>query len=647
MRSHIHLMRLAMIVIGTWVPPAAAAASAEQVRQAEVVRPSGAYALAMLRIDGVSNGVMVPFRDGVGRVSHPAGITRDGGRLLRNGDRLTGSFDVPLPLKEKKAPTRYTQAKCELAVAGGKITGTCVVGDVSYTVTGTWQTEAELAGVNPLNPDAVWPMWGGPVNGGTCATATGGQLVDTLDKARLVWRSEAAIGNNMGSINRFMRDLASATAIRTSGQSASPVYGDGIIFLHQRVPAGEELELTNGDNAGGGTTAEEIKAAGFDELPWYAKEKYQLRANEQVVAMDAVTGKTLWINTLPIGAPNIQHHKDRGGDRTPAYANGKLLALSYNGALFCLDAKTGQLLWQNEPQGKVFNPALAVAGDVVMAPARAEGEKARGVTWGAHDIATGKLLWRAPQRYSSSSVTVIQREGKHFVLVPASDKELSVGSVEDPVTLHCIEANTGRTAWSMPFLMGSNRLGIAATKDLMVTFERKPGHEAGDDERGQKYLAGLVCGYRLHDDKAERLWAVDFDLVRDSLPLIMHDRYVVAIGSGYSQSEDLHKVIDAATGKVISHTTGLGPQNGGYNQAMADLTLVRRDGTHGRIEFIVYQVDQQGQIKQLPPEQWSPPGPHTTSYHHPTMYPLLDGRMYVRQADGIYCYDLRKQGGTK
>lgn len=37
-----------------------------------------------------------------------------------------------------------------------------------------------------------------------------------------------------------------------------------------------------------------------------------------------------------------------------------------------------------------------------------------------------------------------------------------------------------------------------------------------------------------------------------------------------------------------------------------------------------------------------PVGGGTTSYHHPLTYPLLDGRMYVRQRDGVYCWDLRK-----
>jgi outer membrane protein assembly factor BamB len=614
--------------------------------KAQIVRAEGAYSLATLTIEGLPKWpanwpLFVPFRGDEGTVSHPVGITRPGGLLKRSGERITGVFEVSLLPTEGKAPTHHAQAKLELTISGGQITGTCVLGDASLPVTGTWRTEAELVAANKLDPKAVWPMWIGPVNGGTCATPTDVQLVDSLADARLVWRSEAAIGNNMGSINRYMRNLASSTAIRTSGQSSSPVYGAGMIFHHQRVPVGDEIELTRGDNAGGGTTAEEIKAAGFEELPWFAKEKYQLKALEQVIAIDAVTGKTVWTSTLPIGARNIQHHKDRGGDRTPAYTNGKLLCPAYNGALFCLDAKTGELLWQNESPGRFDNLALAVAGDVVIAPTKPD--NGRNLVWGAYDIATGKLIWKAAQGAGSNSVYIMERGGKHFVLMPTSDQHYGHHGTKGSVTLHCLEAATGQVVWSLPnFLMASKRLGIVTSGEWMVTFEHKPANEDKKDT-GAKFTPALICGYRLSDDKAERVWQVEMSVHPDSQPLIMHEgRYAVGLGSGYDKSEDLHKVIDIKTGKVISHATGVGPQNGGYLQAMGDLALVRRDGSHGRIEFTAYRVTKDGQITPLPPETWSPPGPHTTSYHTPAMYPLLDGRIYVRQADGIYCYDLRK-----
>lgn len=71
--------------------------------------------------------------------------------------------------------------------------------------------------------------------------------------------------------------------------------------------------------------------------------------------------------------------------------------------------------------------------------------------------------------------------------------------------------------------------------------------------------------------------------------------------------------------------------------------MVRRDGTHGHIACGFYKVAPDGDVRSLTESGWSPPvGGHTTSYHHPLFYAMVDGRMFLRQYDGIYCWDLRK-----
>jgi hypothetical protein len=81
-------------------------------------------------------------------------------------------------------------------------------------------------------------------------------------------------------------------------------------------------------------------------------------------------------------------------------------------------------------------------------------------------------------------------------------------------------------------------------------------------------------------------------------------------------------------------------------QGMEDTVLVRRDGTHGSIEIALYRISPQGRITTVTPEgkSWRPTfGAGTTSYHHALMYPLLAGRVYLRQVDGVYCWDMRKK----
>jgi hypothetical protein len=141
--------------------------------------------------------------------------------------------------------------------------------------------------------------------------------------------------------------------------------------------------------------------------------------------------------------------------------------------------------------------------------------------------------------------------------------------------------------------------------------------------------------YRLTPAKAEKLWEVASGTHYASVPVVVCGKYVV---NGFIQ------IIDLATGKVLSESASKAfPGNGGYVQAMEDLVLVRLDGSHCRLEIASYRIGPDGSIIAQDAKEWGPSvGSSTTSYHHPIMYPLVDGRIYLRQYDGIYCWDLRK-----
>jgi hypothetical protein len=63
------------------------------------------------------------------------------------------------------------------------------------------------------------------------------------------------------------------------------------------------------------------------------------------------------------------------------------------------------------------------------------------------------------------------------------------------------------------------------------------------------------------------------------------------------------------------------------------------DASHVRNAFGLYRADP-SQLAALG-ELWTPPNPPTTAYHPALSFPIVEGRMYLRGADGIYCYDLR------
>jgi HEAT repeat protein len=71
-----------------------------------------------------------------------------------------------------------------------------------------------------------------------------------------------------------------------------------------------------------------------------------------------------------------------------------------------------------------------------------------------------------------------------------------------------------------------------------------------------------------------------------------------------------------------------------------NLVFVSTDGSHGHNTFGVYGATPET-FKLL--GSWSPPHHHTNSYHCKCMvFPAVEGRLFMRGFDGIYCYDLRK-----
>ena len=121
----------------------------------------------------------------------------------------------------------------------------------------------------------------------------------------------------------------------------------------------------------------------------------------------------------------------------------------------------------------------------------------------------------------------------------------------------------------------------------------------------------------------------------ESIPVVVRGKFVF--------SPDL-RVVDLATGKVLAQSKGPRPLNGGYMQVIEDIVLVRQDGTHGEhAQFGFYKVAADGSVRSFTETDWKPPiGGATTSYHHPIFYPAVDGRVFLRQENGIYCWDLRK-----
>ncbi len=131
---------------------------------------------------------------------------------------------------------------------------------------------------------------------------------------------------------------------------------------------------------------------------------------ESVVALDAVTGEALW--TTPMGTsfpPGPGDPSGIDGPRsTPTVVGNRIYALGANGDLSCLDVSTGRALWTRNVLSEFEAPNIAhglcesplVVGNLVLVNPGAEGASV--VALNRQD---GSLVWKSlsdPASYSSA-----------------------------------------------------------------------------------------------------------------------------------------------------------------------------------------------------------------------------------------------------
>ncbi len=593
------------------------------IEDCTVSAPTGAYEVVYLEFDAPTKWTyMGSCRDGKIRMDNLVGLREPGGWLTIQGNSLTGKF-------VRSISKQFFEFSVDATLNGAVISGTVScrqsmdnAAPQSGKVTGLRRSEAELAKINALSKDASWPNYGGPAGFGRAAKPTGAPLVDGIGEAKVLWRSEEQIGQMLAPLTRFMYKWGHASTIRTSAGSASPILEDGRIFVHLSYPRGDDYYLDNGRN-GPHHMVDEAKKAGYAELPDFAKEKILLSADEVMVAMDAQTGKTLWKAVIANRAENSQYHKDRGFDRTPVAGEGKVVGIGRYGTLFCFEAASGKPLWE-APAGVSHAPKLVIAEGVVVAP--------KDGSWAGFDLNTGKLAWKHPEKIASYGLSVWPNGGRQYLVGYVGGKRSGGDHLLSGGNLVCIDTKTGTNLWSTPFEAVSPLGGVVIQGDILLGFRS-----------GGEGAKAVGVAYKLSTKSAEKLWEVpNLGGFGYYPPMPVAGKYVFFANSSDSGA-NTHVLVDLMTGKQTSTVTGIAPGNGGYLLSMENLVLVRQDGTHGRNVFGSYKVDVAGQAKTPDPTGWAPPFYNSTSYHMPVMYPVAEGRIFLRLGDGIYCYDLRKK----
>jgi outer membrane protein assembly factor BamB len=155
------------------------------------------------------------------------------------------------------------------------------------------------------------------------------------------------------------------------------------------------------------------------------------RTDEFLYALDSANGKEKWRTTIKNIQPDKTFNADWGGGPrgTPTVDGDRIYALGAQGDLVCVETATGKLVWHKSMtkdfKGKLMSPSMwgysespLVDGDqVVCSPGGSDG------TLAALDKKTGNVLWRskdisAAATYSSIIVATVG-DVRHYVQLTA------------------------------------------------------------------------------------------------------------------------------------------------------------------------------------------------------------------------------------
>lgn len=258
-------------------------------------------------------------------------------------------------------------------------------------------------GVIAQAQQANWPQWRGPAGTGV---ATGTPPLKWNDTTNVAWKVEVP-GRGYSTPVIWGDRIYLTTAIPTGkGGAAPPPAADG-----RRGPGG---------GAGGGEEHEFV-----------------------VMALDRLTGKTIWRRTAVVATPHEGYHRVYGSfaSNSPATDGKRIYASFGSRGLYAYDLD-GTLVWKKDfgIQMKMRlqfgeGAATVLHGDRLFAmfDHQEEGLLA------AVDAATGKELWRVPRREGSSwsSPAIVEHQGKRQVVVTATPKAMAFDYV------------TGKLVWEV------------------------------------------------------------------------------------------------------------------------------------------------------------------------------------------------------
>jgi outer membrane protein assembly factor BamB len=331
--------------------------------------------------------------------------------------------------------------------------------------------------------------------------------------------------------------------------------------------------------------------------------------HEAVVCLDATNGRTLWSHQDAARHEDVQG--GAGPRATPTFADGRLFALGATGILSCLDAQTGDRQWSRDIAADAgtkvpmwgFSSSPLVIGNLVVVFAGGQGEK----TLLAYRTDSGQPAWSAPAGNVSYSSPQRASVGGEPQLLFVSDRGLSA-----------FEASSGAVLWE--HLTPAGNPGVPRAIQPRAVGTSSVLFDAGPD------LGTTLVDVKHHDQS----WTATERWTSRQLKPSFND-FVVYDQAIYGFDGRVLTCIDLDSGR---RRWKEGRYGSGQVLLLGDqalLVVIAEDGQAVLVAADPNARRELGRFQAVEGKTWN----------HPV---IAHGRLYVRNAQEMACYELRLEG---
>lgn len=330
---------------------------------------------------------------------------------------------------------------------------------------------------------------------------------------------------------------------------------------------------------------------------------------EQLICLDVQTGKELWAVEL---GPVLQNNWGDGPRATPTIDGEFIYAMNAKGHLSCLAIKDGRSVWKVKmvedlggalPNWGYTESVLVDGNKIICTPGGGKGSMA------ALDKTSGKVLWRSSDItksawYSSPVVAELHRKRQYIQLVNGN--------------LFAADAQDGKVLWKTDW-----RGTVAVIPTPIVS-----GNSV--------YItSGYGAGCKKVSISADGGLTVDYDLQKEGI-VNHHGGVILLDGKLYGHCDAGGWTCqNFADGTVVWREPKFGKGAIGYADGMF-YCLQESDGTVVLIEASAKGWKESGRFKLDP--QTTKRKKDGRIWTHPV---ISNGRLYLRDQEMIYCFDVK------